>query len=129
MNKIRIAFVAAALCASAAVHAADPATGDPAKTQYDAERARCLAGTTGQDQASCLRSAGAAYQEAKDGRLRNPNTAYRDNALARCAALPSKDRADCEARVDAGTPRADVKGGGDVKETVTTGIPVSPSTK
>ena len=128
MKIVHTSLLAIALCAGAAV-AADPATVDSAKAQYDAERARCMSGTTGQDQASCLRSAGAAYELIKQNRLRDPNTAYRDNALARCASLPSSDRTDCESRVDGGGDRrGSVKGGGVITETVTT-IPPSPQTK
>ena len=94
-------------------------TSDPAKAQYEAERARCMSGTTGQDQASCLRSAGAAYDSIKQGRLQDPNRDYRENALARCKTLPAADRADCESRVSLGVPHSMVKGGGDLKETVT----------
>ncbi len=120
MNVIRASLFASALCAGAA-HAGDLAAVDSAKAQYDAERARCMSGTTGQDQASCLRSAGAAYELIKQNRLRDPNTAYHDNALARCANLPSSDRIDCESRVDGGGERSgSVKGGGIITETVTT---------
>ncbi len=47
--------------------------------------------------------------------------------MARCAALPPSDRLDCEQRVSMGVPRHDVKGGGDVKETVevTQGAPAT----
>ncbi len=126
MNVIRASIIVFALGAGAA-HAGDQAGVDSAKAQYDAERARCISGSTGQDQASCLRSAGAAYELVKQGRLRDPNTAYHDNALARCANLPPSDRADCQLRVDGGGDRSgSVKGGGIITETVTT-IPATPS--
>ena len=104
--------------------AADPSTSDAAKAQYDAERARCMAGTTGQDQASCLKSAGAAYAAVRQGRLQDANGNYRDNALARCKTLPAGERADCVSRVDGSnasgtTTSGSVKGGGIVTETVT----------
>jgi len=123
MNKKRItlAFLAAALCGSA--FAADAPQVDPAKAQYDAERARCMSGTTGQDQASCLRSAGAAYDSLKAGRLKDPNADYRENAMRRCAALTGADRTDCESRVDGqGTSSGSVKDGGIVKETITRNV-------
>ena len=123
MNSIKKTLVIAALCmtggAVGIASAADPAT-DSAKAQYDAERARCMSGTTGQEHASCLRSAGAAYDSIKQGKLRDPNTQYHDNALARCASLPPADRADCESRVDGGGDSSgSVKGGGVIKQTVT----------
>ncbi len=129
MKTTRIAWLAATLL-SASAFAADPAATDPAKAQYDAERARCMSGTTGQDQASCLRSAGAAYESTKQGRLRNPNTDYTDNSLARCKSLPASRPCGLRvARRSAGTSSSDVKGGGSIKETVTTGIPATPTTK
>jgi hypothetical protein len=126
MHSIKKTLVTAVLCIAGgtfghSIHAiaADPAA-DTAKAQYDAERSRCMSGTTGQDQASCLRSAGAAYDSAKQGKLRDPNTQFHDNALARCASLPASDRADCESRVDGGgAVSGSVKGGGLIKETVT----------
>ena len=125
MKTLRISLIALALCATSSAFAADPVTIDAAKTQYDTERARCMSGTTGQDQASCLRSAGAAYESIKLGRLRDENTTYRANALARCRALPAADRADRESRIDGGgssvtTTSGSVKEGGVIKETVTT---------
>jgi hypothetical protein len=118
MNPFRTTFAVVTLAVMASAHAADPT--DTAKAQYDAERARCMSGTTGQDQASCLRSAGAAYDSIKEGRLRDPNTAYRNNALARCQSLPAGERADCISRVDgAGQSSGSVKGGGIITETVT----------
>lgn len=110
-----LAFVAAGTAA-----AADPAPADPTKAQYDAERARCMSGTTGQDQASCLRSAGAARDALRGNRLQDANTHYDDNALARCKSLPAADRADCESRIGgAGTSSGSVKDGGILRETVT----------
>jgi hypothetical protein len=126
MNVFRGSLIAAALCSAGAAFAADPPSADSAKAQYDAERARCMSGTTGQDQASCLRSAGAAYESIKQNKLHDPNTAYRDNAMTRCRALPASDQADCMSRVDGeGMKSGSVKGGGDIKETVTT-VPLPP---
>ena len=123
MNSIRKSIALIALITAAGAYAADPAASDGAKTQYDVERARCMSGTTGQDQASCLRSAGAAYDAIKQNRLQDPSTSFRENALARCKALPVSDRADCESRVDgAGRSSGSVKDGGVYKETVTTTV-------
>jgi len=125
MNNITKTWAIAALLASANALAADSTPTDPGRAQYEAERARCMSDTTGQDQASCLRSAGAAYDAMREGRLRDPNTDYTANAMTRCAALPPSDRADCEARVNGeGAKSGSVSGGGDIKETVTT-VPAS----
>ena len=123
MNRIKmtVAVLATVLCGS--VFAADAKGADPAKAQYDAERARCMSGTTGQDQASCLKSAGAAYDSSKAGKLKDPNTDFRDNAMRRCAALAGADRTDCESRVDGqGVSSGSVKDGGIVKETITRNV-------
>ena len=116
MNFFKYSIALAMVSIAGIAHAADTAA---AKAQYEAEKARCMSGTTGQTQASCLKSAGAAYDEAKAGTLANPNTSYRANAVARCRSLPAADQDDCIARVDIGTPTQSVKGGGDLKETVT----------
>ena len=122
MNSIRKTLMVVALIASSNALAAG-AAGDT--DQYQAERARCMSGTTGQDQASCLRSADAAREASRQGRLTNPNTDYSSNAMDRCKALPPADRADCESRVNGGgTTSGSVKSGGIVTETVTK-IPAS----
>lgn len=128
MRITRILIAAGAVCAFGSAFGATAAPVDGAKAQYEAERARCLSGSTGQDQASCLRSAGAAYEAIRHNRLQDPNTNYRENALARCQPLPVGDRHDCELRVEgAGPSSGSVKGGGVLKETVTTTIGPTPS--
>lgn len=118
MKIARLSMVVALALGASNVYAAEPA--DAAKAQYDAERARCMSGTTGQDQASCLRSAGAAYDSIRQNRLQDPNSNFRENALTRCRALPPADRADCEARVAGeSSTSGSVKGGGVYKESVT----------
>ena len=119
MKIAKLSMALALACSATVAFAAEPAT-TSAKAQYDAERARCMSGTTGQDQASCLRSAGAAYDSIRQNRLQDPNSNFRENALARCKTMPAADRADCEARVagDASVSGS-VKGGGIYKETVT----------
>ncbi len=116
---IRHALALLTIVAAGHAAAAGPAVADAAKTQYDAERMRCLSGTTGQDQASCLKSAGAAYDSAKQNRLNDAGN-YKANALERCRSQPAADRSDCEARVDGtGTTSGSVKDGGIIRETVT----------
>ena len=123
MNKMKITVAVLAAVLSGSVFAGDTKGADPSKAQYDAERARCTSGTTGQDQASCLKSTGAAYDSQKAGKLKDPNTDYRDNAMRRCAALAGADRTDCESRVDGqGTTSGSVKDGGIVKETITRNV-------
>ncbi len=122
MTTIRMTMAAAALAALAFGAGAAAPNDSDAKSQYEAERARCMSDTTGQDQAACLKSAGAAYDSLKQGRLQDPNKDFRENALQRCRSLPSADRADCESRVDNDpntSVSGSVRGGGQVKETVT----------
>ena len=116
MKLIHRISLALAICASASAFAAEP---DSAKTQYDTERARCMSGASGQDQASCLKSAGAAYDAIRGNRLHDANTTYDANAMTRCQNLPPADRTDCESRVREGTKSSSVEAGGDIKETVT----------
>lgn len=122
MNTIYKASAASLLFATASAFAGAPPGDDRdgAKAQYDAERARCMSGSTGQDQASCLRSAAAAYDAIRENRLHDANTSYEANAMARCKNLPAADRTDCESRVHGeGMQSGSVKAGGDIKETVT----------
>ena len=76
-----------------------------------------------QDQASCVREAGAARQEAQRGGLTSaPASTYAANALARCQLQPPADRADCEARIQGtgmSSTEGSVLGGGMIRETVT----------
>ncbi len=128
MISSRTVLAGLSLCLLATVgRAADAPKPDDAKAQYERERARCMSGTTGQDRASCLKSAGAAYDALKGNRLQDPNSNYRDNALVRCRSLPEADRGDCESRVDGkGTSSGSVKEGGVVTETVTRDIKPAP---
>ena len=90
------------------------------------ERARCLSGRSQEDQATCLKEAGAARQERKEGKLQGTPSSpavLERNAMQRCLNLSDKDRADCESRVKGqGIKEGSVRGGGTVTETVTTRV-------
>jgi hypothetical protein len=96
-------------------------SGSPEAT-YRYERQKCLSGRSHQDRATCLKEAGAALAEARRGRLDNgvSERQLAENRVARCAAQPEADRADCErmARGE-GTVVGSVEGGGQIKELVT----------
>ena len=97
---------------------------------YERDRARCLSGQSQEDQATCLKEAGAARDAAVKGQLSDGDGKLRKNARDRCDALSGDDRRDCIARVkDAPntTESGSVKGGGILRETVTieTGTPAS----
>jgi hypothetical protein len=109
------------------VFAASAAWGAPAgalseaQARYQKERAACLSGASHQDQATCLKEAGAALAEARRGQLDKGMEAEqrRQNALQRCKPLPAADRETCEARIlGEGTVSGSVEGGGVYRELV-----------
>ena len=119
------------LAAGSAVMLAAPLSGSWAgigaksrspEATYRFERQKCLSGRSHQDRATCLKEAGAALAEARRGRLDNgvSERQLAENRVARCAAQPESERADCErlARGE-GTVVGSVEGGGVVKELVT----------
>lgn len=114
-QSFRVAILAAGFCfAAGSAFAADPVNSTIAQ-----ERANCVAGNTNQDQATCLREAGAAKQEAQRGNLRDSGD-YAGNASKRCAALPAEEKADCERRaMGEGSVSGSVGSGGVVRELVT----------
>ena len=126
-TSISIVAVSASLAASAAL-AAPPSD---AQARYQAERARCNSGQSQQDQTTCLREAGAAYEEAKRGRLADGPAQYQQNALLRCTVLPPEEREACHARMQGqGTTSGSVEGGGIYRELITREVPaesVAPS--
>ena len=91
-----------------------------AATIFERERAACLSGRSGQDQASCLREAGAALQAARRGELTSGAGDLKQNAEERCKVFDGADRSDCLARVRGqGTVSGSVERGGILRETVT----------
>lgn len=125
----RLMLIASSLVAGLAAAApADTSSAmAAAKAKYEKDRAYCLSGQSQQDQATCLKEAGAAYDEAKRGGLTNDGK-LKANARQRCDGLPEADKADCLKRVagEGTTTEGSVRGGGVLKETVTrTVIPAS----
>jgi hypothetical protein len=105
---------------------ADNSTAPKAKTPadiqatYERDRAKCLSGRSQEDQATCLKEAGAARDEAKRGQLTEDGTAFHKNAKERCDVLTGDDQRDCIARAHgSGTVSGSVDGGGILKETRT----------
>lgn len=76
-----------------------------------------------QDKAACLRESGAAAQESRRDGLTDPaDRAQQENATARCSNQPAGAKAECEARLGAGSgtrTEGSVSGGGILRETVT----------
>jgi hypothetical protein len=136
-----IRCLAAALftLAGAQVLAATPASDIQAR--YEQERARCLAGQSGQSQDTCLREAVNARDAAKKDQLGNGDGKLHKNARERCDVLTGDEQRDCLARtrgngnsvsgaavissegsasiVKSNSTSGSVKGGGVLRETVT----------
>jgi hypothetical protein len=97
-------------------------TGIDTSGNYQQERAWCLANTLGEEQVSCLKNSGAAQAEKRSGTIDSNGANFGANALLRCDALATDDRAACQARVlGYGKTSGSVQGGGIIKqiETVT----------
>lgn len=92
-----IPLCVAVVSAFLAIQADAAPTADPIQQRYQAERARCLNGSSAQDRKTCLQEASAARDEARKGRLQPTTPDYLANALARCERVPEADRADCQA--------------------------------
>jgi hypothetical protein len=122
----------ALLALSSAAHAAPAAKNvDPLRLQYEREKADCMTGRTSQPRNVCLREAGAAYAQARQGKLISPgdrSEQWAANALKRCEAQNGEDRALCERRVREGVVEGSVGGGGQLKTLTvrSTDIPKSP---
>ena len=122
----RLAFhctLALALAAAIAPAGAAKAKPSQAQADYQRERARCQRGEGGQGLATCLKEAGAAYQEARRGRLGNaPAQDLARNATQRCNAQPPADREACIQRIlGAGSAEGSVEGGGLLRRSETKG--------
>ena len=100
--------------------AAELSVASSANSRYQQDRAACMSSASNQDRATCLREAGAARQEAKNGRLDNGTAATEQNRFRRCDPLPPGDREDCVRRMNGeGTVSGSVEGGGIYRELVT----------
>ena len=110
--------------------AADPASSS-ALARYEAERAACMDGRTGQDRATCLKEAGAALAEARRGRLSNGESAdtLARNAELRCQTVAAEDRDACLLMARGkGSVSGSVKAGGTMREiTIVTVGPIPPT--
>ncbi len=106
--------------ASASAMAASKADSADALARYQQERAVCTSGQSNQERATCLREAGAAYAQAKNGGLGDDPAQYKANASKRCERLPDADRRDCMARMDGqGSTSGSAASGGIYRELVT----------
>lgn len=91
---------------------------EQARARYQRDRAACLAGETNQDRATCLREAGAAFEEAKRGGPADEDEKILEgNRVARCQPLPADEREDCIRRMRGeGTVSGSAQAGGIYRE-------------
>lgn len=127
MNSASIGFGLCALFAVVAATAQVPSVGNSGidnSGNYQQERAWCIANTTGEAQATCLKSASAAQTEKRRGTLDTNAADYAANAMRRCDVLTGEDRAACQARVAGyGSASGSVIGGGVIKQVETVVLP------
>jgi hypothetical protein len=123
-----VAMGAALVCACAAAAAAGSTGSADAQQRYAQERAVCMNGQSNQDRATCLREAGAAFEEAKRHALGAGAAPDARNAVQRCEGLPNADRAACAARMQGeGTASGSAASGGVLRELEVT-TPQAPAT-
>jgi len=108
-----------ALLGATVAGAADSIKLSNAQSVYQSDRAACLKGATNQDQATCLKEAGAALQEAKRGGLDDGQARLEQNQLLRCEGQPAEDRQNCVRRMKGeGSTSGSVGAGGIYRELV-----------
>ena len=101
-----------------------------AMSAYQAERAACLDGSSGQERATCLREAAAALAEARQGRLGNGESSgtLADNAQQRCQKVLAEDRSACLRMVRGeGMVSGSVKAGGTMRQITTVTVGPTPA--
>lgn len=122
----------AGLCLAAATagpaQAGETAKPAAATPSTQADRAACQSRDASQDLANCLKEAAAARQAAVAGQLTQDGAGpaqRRANRLARCDALPARERDDCRQRLTEGSRRGTAASGGVLYQhsTVTVGQP------
>jgi hypothetical protein len=112
-------ILGATLVSAPALAATAAGRGD-AQRIFERDRAACLANTSNQDRATCLREASAALMEARRGGLAGDAAAQQANRLRRCEPLPEAYRRDCIARMSGqGTAEGSAAAGGIYRELVT----------
>ena len=112
------AVVAGLLLSAGSVMAATPdTTSAEIQARYERERAVCLNGKSNQDQATCLKEAGAARDVARRGLLDEGNPDYRRNQFDRCKVLTGEEAKDCQLRMKgAGSVSGSASAGGIYRE-------------
>ncbi|HLX80780.1 MAG TPA: hypothetical protein VKS43_09360 [Burkholderiales bacterium] len=119
LERVILLFLITAVLASIIASAAEPSRAANAQRTYQNDRADCMSGREGPDKTACLREAGAALNEAKSGKLADPDTDFARNRVARCAYLTGPDKDYCLRRMNGeGTITGSVESGGILRELV-----------
>ena len=117
-------FAVVAATAQVSVISTPGNTGIDDSGNYQQERAWCVANTSGEDQATCLKNSAAAQAEKRRGTLDTNGGNFDANAMQRCHVLTGEDRAACQARVAGlGSASGSVQGGGVLKQVETVVLP------
>ncbi len=127
-HRIKLSAIGLAFCAAGVMGAAAPAwSASGTDAQYSEDAARCKSGASGQDQAACLREAGASLGRAAPQRTEHPRRSpkQRHGALQRLAGGPAPGLHDPDVRPGQYLWQGSVTGGGVLRETV---IPVPAGT-
>ncbi len=124
----RLLLCTLTLGACATVNAQASTGNSDAKARYEADVARCKAGQTNQDEATCLREAGAAQEEANRNRLTNKDSNFSQNQTDRCNSLPATERSDCMKQMSGAntSTSGSISSGGVLRETTITVPPGTP---
>jgi hypothetical protein len=115
-NAAALGLASLMLVAGGTAAAATPAS--EAQLRYQQERAVCMSGQSNQERATCLKEAGAAFAENKQGSLgRSEDGALQRNRQLRCDALKGGDRDDCMRRMSGeGVTSGSAQQGGILRE-------------
>lgn len=99
------------------------------QARYQADLQRCATLSDTESQRTCRQEAGAALSESRRNRLVTGNADTAANAAARCARLPSVQRADCERLMSdsSAVEHGSVSGGGVLRELTIT-VPADSTT-
>jgi len=119
-------LLGAALLACTTIAASAFTTGEAQlspQAQYRADVAHCKSGQSNEDQATCMKEAGAALEAAKKHDLGNGTASYDADKTKRCQGLSGDRREDCMALMNGQgnlTTQGSVEGGGVLRETTIT---------
>lgn len=120
-NILAVCALSACLFSGASMAASGSSSTADIEAKYRQDIARCDAGQTNQDQATCRREAGAALQESRRQRLlTHQEQSLQSNSTARCQSLPADLRDSCMTQMSQGANtriQGSVAGGGILRTT------------